>query len=75
MEKARIFAVKIEATKSKKSVRFVDEVSAPSIIHGSTSNFDLTPLVNQMKAIELKVDKAIRDKSLVRTQSLSPSSG
>jgi len=65
VEKARIFAVTTDSAKPKKAVRFVSEASNPSTAYGSMSNFDVTPLVNQLKAIEGKVDNAIRKKKNV----------
>ena len=73
VEKAQIYALTTDAVKPKKSVRFVSQGSAPSVTCESTSNFDLTPLMNQLKAIEGKVDKAMRDKSPARMQTPSPS--
>jgi len=64
VERARIYHSTMEGTKSKKAVRFVAELDI---------NPDLLPLVNQLKAIEGRLDKVIRDTKST-TSSTSPPS-
>ena len=73
VERARIFVVTIDSAKPKKAVRFVSETSNSSTAYGSLSDFDVTPLVNQLRAIEGKVDKALREKTSAKTPISSPS--
>jgi len=71
VERARIYATTVESTKPKKSVRFVGDAStAPRTMR------DLTPLVNQLKSVEDRFEKLLRDKSPAKpsTPPRSPSS-
>ena len=75
LKKPVSFFVTIDSAKPKKAVRFVSETSNSSPAYGSQSDFDVTPLVNQLRAIEGKVDKALREKMSAKTpiSSSSPS--
>ena len=64
VEKARIYHSTMEGAKSKKAVRFLAEPDVSP---------DLLPLVNQLKAIEGRLDKVIRDTKSTTSSTSSPS--
>ena len=60
-EKARLFAATMGETKSKKSVRFVGESTAPAIHHMAVPTIDFTPVLCRLDDIEKFSGKWIQE--------------
>jgi len=54
-EKARMFAATMGETKTKRSVRFMSETSAPAIHHMTVPTIEFTPVLCRLDDIEKKV--------------------